>query len=48
MYHITDPEVKSQIPADVYEAQVGVSEAVLEVEAIREALREVRAQAAAG
>ena len=34
IFHITEPEVRAQIPADVYEAQVGLAETVLDVEAI--------------
>ena len=34
IFHITEPEVRAQIPEDVYDAQVGLAETVLDVEAI--------------
>jgi glycine/sarcosine/betaine reductase complex component A len=40
--HITDDEVKQQIPPDIYEAQVGTAETVLDIAAIRAALSETR------
>jgi len=42
VYHIIEPEVKTQIDPKVYEAEVGVAEMVLESDAIIQALREVR------
>ncbi len=39
IFHITEPEVRAQIPEDVYEAQVGLAETVLDVEAIAGVLR---------
>jgi betaine reductase len=42
VYHITESEVQAQIPAEVYEAQVGLMSMVLDVEEITAAVREVR------
>ena len=39
IFHITEPEVRAQIPEDVYDAQVGLAETVLDVEAIAGVLR---------
>ena len=41
-FHVIEPEVKSQVDDDVYEAEVGVAEMVLDVDAIRAAVAEVR------
>ena len=43
VYHITEPEVKAQIDAEVYEAHVALMEIVLETDEIAQALREIRA-----
>jgi glycine reductase len=42
VYHITEPEIKSQVDPEVYQEQVGLTEMVLDTEDIFEALREVR------
>ncbi len=42
VYHITEPEIKSQIDPDVYQEQVGISEMVLDTDEIIDALRQVR------
>ena len=42
VYHITEPEIKSQIDPDVYQEQVGISEMVLDTDQIIDALRQVR------
>ena len=42
VYHITEPEVKEAVPPEVYDTEVGISEMVLDVEGIAEALRKVR------
>ena len=42
VYHISEPEIKSQIDPDVYEKQVGIAELVLETEEIKDALQQVR------
>jgi glycine/sarcosine/betaine reductase complex component A len=40
--HVLEPEVKDQVPADVYEAQVALMEMSLDSEAILGGLREAR------
>jgi betaine reductase len=42
VYHITEPEVRDQIPPDVYDAQVGLVETVLDGPGIAEVLRRSR------
>jgi len=42
VYHITEPEIKSQIDPAVYQEQVGLTEMVLDTGKIFEALRKVR------
>ena len=42
VYHITEPEIKSQIDPDVYQEQVGITEMVLDIDEIIDALRPVR------
>ena len=42
VYHITEPEIKSQIDPDVYKEQVGITEMVLDIDEIIDALRQVR------
>lgn len=42
VYHITEPEIKSQIDPAVYQEQVGLTEMVLDTGKIFEALRQVR------
>ena len=42
VYHITEPEISDQIDEQVYEAQLGGVEMVLEVDEIAAAVREVR------
>ena len=39
VYHITEPEIKSQVDPEVYQEQVGLTEMVLDTEDIFEALR---------
>jgi glycine/sarcosine/betaine reductase complex component A len=39
VFHITEPDIRGQIPEDVYDAQVGLAEAVLDTEAIAGVLR---------
>ena len=45
VYHVIEPAVKHQIPADVYEEHVALMEMVLEVDEIAEAIQGVRAAA---
>ena len=42
-YHITEPEIKSQVEGGVYDSEVGVAEMVLDTESIVAAVREIRA-----
>ena len=42
VYHIIEPEIKSQIDPDVYQEQVGIMEMVLDIDEIIDALRQVR------
>ena len=43
VYHILEPEIKAVVDTNVYEAEVGVAEMVLEeAEAIANVVREVR------
>jgi betaine reductase len=46
-YHITEEEVKRQIPAETYEEQVALMEMVMEVGEIAAAVRAVREDAPA-
>ena len=42
VYHITEPEIKSQIEPGVYQKQVGITEMVMDIDEIIAALRQVR------
>ena len=42
VYHIMEPEIKSQIDTRVYEEQVGITEMVLDTDQIIESLQKVR------
>ena len=42
VYHITEPEIKSQIDPAVYQEQVGLTKMVLDTGEIIEALNQVR------
>ncbi len=42
VFHITESEIRSQIPPDVYENQVGLAETVLDGPAIARTLEELR------
>lgn len=42
VFHIIEPEVKSQIDGEVYQAEVGVAEMVLDVEGITSTVEGVR------
>jgi glycine/sarcosine/betaine reductase complex component A len=48
VYHVLEPEMKSQFDPQVYESQVAIMESVLETDAIIEAVRAVRAGAGDG
>ena len=42
VYHIMEPEIKSQVDPQVYEEQVGLTELVLDTGEIIESLKQVR------
>jgi glycine/sarcosine/betaine reductase complex component A len=42
VFHVTEAEIKAQIAPDVYEAQVGLAEMVLDAPALADAARECR------
>ncbi len=42
VYHVTEAAVREQIPAQVYDEQVGLAETVLDVGAIAETLERAR------
>jgi betaine reductase len=46
VYHIIEPEIRAQIDSEVYEAEVGVTEMVLDAEEISAAVSGVRANSA--
>ncbi len=46
VYHIIEPEIRAQIDSEVYEAEVGVTEMVLDAEEISVAVSGVRANSA--
>jgi len=46
VYHVLEDELRSAVPEEVWEEQVGLMVDVLEVDAIAEAVREFRDQAA--
>ena len=43
VYHIMEPEIKSQVDSQVYEEQVGLTELVLDTDEIIDTLQKVRA-----
>ena len=45
VYHITEAEVKAQIPVDVYQDQIALAEMVIEIGEIAEAVSGVRKKA---
>lgn len=42
VYHIMEPEIKSQVDTRIYEEQVGITEMVLDTDQIIESLQKVR------
>lgn len=44
VYHMCEPEIKEEIPADVYEEKVGMMEMVLDVDSIAKELASIREQ----
>jgi len=47
VFHITEEPIKSRVPAEVYDAQVGLAEVALDTAAIGDAVQQVRARATA-
>ena len=43
-HHICEPEIKAEIPEDIYEEQVGMMEMVLDIDDICEEMQNVREQ----
>ena len=44
VYHIAEPEIKSQVEPRLYQEQVGLAEMVLETDEIIEAMEQVRSR----
>jgi betaine reductase len=44
-YHITEDGIRAQVPAEVYEAEVGLAADVLDTDAITDTLQAVRGHA---
>ena len=42
VYHVTEDEIKEQVDPVVYEEEIGIAEMVLEVDALRDAAKQVR------
>ncbi len=43
VYHVCEPEIKNEVPADLYDEQVGMMEMVLDVDSICSEMQSVRA-----
>jgi betaine reductase len=48
VFHVIEEPIRAQVPDDVYDAEVGLAEHVLDTRAITETLEEVRARVGAG
>ncbi len=44
VYHVCEPEIKAEIPADLYEEQIGMMEMVLDVDSIASEMKSIRDQ----
>jgi glycine/sarcosine/betaine reductase complex component A len=44
VYHICEAEIKDEIPSDLYEAQVGMMEMVMDIDSIVAELQSIRSQ----
>ena len=44
VYHVCEPEIKAEIPADLYEEQIGMMEMVLDVDSIASEMKAIRDQ----
>lgn len=43
VYHVCEPEIKNEIPSDLYDEQIGMMEMVLDVDSIAAEMQQVRA-----
>jgi len=48
VFHVTESEIKDQVEDSVYEAEIGVAEMVLDLDAIGEAVNEIRSNGNGG
>lgn len=46
VFHITEAPIRAQVPSAVYEAQIGLADTVLDTDAIRDTLEEIRTRLA--
>jgi len=44
VYHILEPELKSEIPEDIYEQQVGIVSMIVDTEEVEKKFKAIRAQ----
>lgn len=44
VYHVCEPEIKDQIPADLYDEQIGMMEMVLDIDDIISEMNAIREQ----
>ena len=44
VYHVCEPEIKEQIPADLYDEQIGMMEMVLDIDDIISEMNAIREQ----
>jgi betaine reductase len=44
VYHILEPELKSEIPEDIYERQVGIVSMIVDTEEVEKKFKAIRAQ----
>ena len=44
VYHVCEPEIKAEIPADLYDEQIGMMETVLDVDSIASEMKSIRDQ----
>ena len=44
VYHVCEPEIKAEIPADLYEEQIGMMEMGLDVDSIASEMKSIRDQ----
>lgn len=44
VYHILEPEIKAEIPEDIYEQQVGIVSMIVDTEEVAKKFKAIRAQ----